>query len=364
MRIDYVVYGDAYRIDGVTKKIRAQVSHWEGAGHDVRVVFVSYAPEDPDAQQALASEVFTFSGRGERVTATIAAARAVRSRRPDVIYMRYDFFSPPVTPMVWPVPVVVEINTDDRKEYVLYGRAIRLYNVAHRALTIPLAAGFVCVTRELMLGLGAHADGTPVAVIANGVDTDDLAPDPRSQVREAGPTRFVMLIGASPPPIWNGVDRVRELALALPEAQFDLIGIGNDLDAVGFPPNVTTHPRLALDAYRPLLDRATAALGPLALYRKGLDEACPLKVREYLLHGLPVLTSHRDTDFLDEKPWYIHRIPNHDAPLAEEAEGIRAWLSSVQTRRVPAAVADRLSVDAKEKNRLAFFEHVIAPSSA
>jgi hypothetical protein len=175
-----------------------------------------------------------------------------------------------------------------------------------------------------------------------------------------GGRRAVMLIGASPVPSWNGVDRVIGLAEALPEVEFDLVGPVLASDLGRRPPNVHLHGMLPTAGYAPLLARASVALGPLALYRKGMSEACPLKVREYLLHGLPVLTSHEDTDFIGQEPWFIRRVANADGDLRAEVPAIRDWLDDVGGRRVPReAVLPRLGTDAKERKRLAFFRHVL-----
>jgi glycosyltransferase involved in cell wall biosynthesis len=45
-------------------------------------------------------------------------------------------------------------------------------------------------------------------------------------------------------------------------------------------------------------------IGTLALERKGMKEACPLKVREYLASGLPVYAGHQDGALPDDFPFY------------------------------------------------------------
>jgi hypothetical protein len=268
-------------------------------------------------------------------------------------------------PVLWPTPVVVEINSDDRRETALYGRRIWLYNEVHRLATLPIAAGFVCVTHELARTLGRLGRGRPTAVIANGIETLALPDCDAAMAGSANGSgdRAVMLIGSSPVPSWNGVDRVLGLAEAMPEMEFDLVGPLLSADLGHRPPNVHLHGMLPLAGYAPLLARANFALGPLALYRKGMSEACPLKVREYLLHGLPVLTSHEDTDFIGQDPWFIRRLTNADGDVRAEVPAIRGWLDDVGGRRVPReAVLPRLGTDAKERERLAFFRHVLERS--
>ena len=55
-----------------------------------------------------------------------------------------------------------------------------------------------------------------------------------------------------------------------------------------------------------VIDCCDIGLSCLALDRKGMTDACPLKVREYLAYGLPVYMGHTDSAFPD-KFKYIYR---------------------------------------------------------
>ena len=113
MRIAYVCYVDAYRDDGVLRKIRSQVAHWRAAGHAVDLLCLSRAGSDPPAIEAA---VFPFRSPWERARATLALERAARRLRPDVVYLRYDVFLPPPLRLARRVSTVIEINTDDQAE--------------------------------------------------------------------------------------------------------------------------------------------------------------------------------------------------------------------------------------------------------
>jgi hypothetical protein len=84
-------------------------------------------------------------------------------------------------------------------------------------------------------------------------------------------------------------------------------------------------------------------------------EACPLKVREYLALGLPVIGAYRDTDIPDESEYFL-RLPNDAAPLAPHRETIAAWIDRWRGRRVPRAAIAHFDHLAKEKRRLGFLE--------
>jgi hypothetical protein len=56
------------------------------------------------------------------------------------------------------------------------------------------------------------------------------------------------------------------------------------------------------------------AISSLAVYKKNLNEATPLKSREYLLRGIPFIYGYKDTDITSrEIDKYLFRVPNDDS---------------------------------------------------
>lgn len=313
MRLAYLCYWDLESGDGVARKIAGQVRLWRESGHEVEVAAIR---------------------PGRRREETRDAVETVEAAVPDLVYVRYDLFLPAVWRLARRVPAVVELNSDDRAEMRLRGAGARAYNRLNRRRLLGAVRGTVCVTREL-----AHGVREPVAVIANGADPASVPslPAPANERPRA-------VFAGSPGLPWHGVDRLLDLARALPGVDFDLVGP----QAEGAPANVTQHGTLAGEAYWAVLGRADVAVGSLALERAGLREGSPLKVREYLLAGLPSVIGYEDTDF-PELPWYLAR---HESPAA-----FGAFLERVRGRRVPRdEVEPRVSSRAKEERRLAFFE--------
>lgn len=361
MRIAYACYASAFVPDGVNNKIRAQLAWWRRAGHEAELFCLSPEPSTIGAEPVLAGHVFTFSGLRSRIGATLGIAQAVRRFAPDVIYLRQDIFVPPVWADFGSVPLVVEINTDDRGE-PLSGRVLgRLYHELTRGLTLRAAAGIVCVTHELARSPRLTRYGTPTIVIGNGTESGEIEPLPPA--RPARPAA-AMLIGYQGP--WTGVDKAIALARALPEMDLHLIGADVSAGRQTLPSNVILQGSLSRSAYREVLADVDFGIGPLALHRIGMAEASPLKVREYLLHGLPVLTAHCDTDFLDEDPWFLLRLSNTEDNVERNLPAIRAWIDSVHGRRVPrAAVIDRVANEGKESVRVDFLDGLVhAPPGA
>lgn len=355
MRIAYACYVSAFKDDGVNKKIRAQIDYWRRAGHETELFCLSPEPGTGVAEPALDGHVFTFSGLRWRIAATVALARAVRRFAPDVVYARFDIFVPPVWAAMGSVPMAFEINTDDRGEPLSERVFGRLYHELTRGLTLRAAAGIVCVTHELARSRRFACYGKPIIVIANGAESGEIEPLPPA--RSTRPTG-AMLIGYKGP--WTGVDKALALARALPEMDLHFVGADVVAETQSLPPNVILHGSLSRGAYRDVLAGADFGIGPLALHRIGMAEASPLKVREYLLHGLPVLTAHHDTDFLNENPWFLLRLPNSDDNVEHDLPAIRAWIGAVQGRRVPRAeVIGRLALEGKELARLEFLRRLV-----
>lgn len=354
MRIAYAGYLAAYTVDGVNDKVTAQIAEWTAMGHEVELFCLAPLPPDGTREPYVPGVIFPFRGARGRTKATVALARAIRLRSPDVVYLRYDLFLPPLAPCLWPLPIVIEINTDDRRETRLDGWAGWLYNEVTRGITFRASAGLICVTHELARARSVARFGKPTVVIGNAGRPATTAEVPaRADHRLAG----VMLVGYMAE--WAGVDKLHVLAEAFPDVDVHVVGEVGEQPQPAFA-NLHFHGRLEREEYQRILALCDFGIGPLALYRKGMDEASPLKVREYLSHGLPVLLAHDDTDFPGPLPWYLLQITNDEGNVASAREEISAWIGSVAGRRVPRdEVTARIGIGAKEERRMLFLERVV-----
>ncbi|MEO5959892.1 MAG: glycosyltransferase family 4 protein [Opitutaceae bacterium] len=357
MRIAYLgQMADVSTENGISKKIRGQALHWMQAGHEVR--YFSLVPTT-QAWRGLAPVTAELVARGGsllRPWRSLELARRMRTWRPDVIYFRYAYHSAGLPALFREIPTVAEINSDDLTEYPLtLSRAKLAYHRATRRRLLRTIAGFVPVTHEL--GERFAGFGRPAEVIANGID---LAGFPALPPPDAhGPLRLIFVGSAGSP--WHGLERVAELARMFPEVTVDVVG-RHAPDAIAAP-NLRFHGPLLQPRYEPLLRAATAAIGTMASYIKRMDEGCPLKVREYLAAGLPVVAGYRDTDVPDSADYFL-RLPNDNAPLAPHRERVAAWLERWRGRRVPRASVSYLDHSVKETRRLAFLHRFVRPANA
>jgi glycosyltransferase involved in cell wall biosynthesis len=361
MRIAYLgQMADVATENGISKKIRMQAAAWIAAGHPVRYFALTPTTAVWPGLTPLQTEVIRRGAGLVRAVRSHELCRRIRAWRPDIIYFRYAHHSPGLPALFHAVPAAAEINSDDTVEYALtLSGPKRLYHRLTRERILRAVRAFIPVTHELAARFAGFEK--PSEVIGNSFDFAEFPPLPPPC--EAQGRRLVFV--GSPGTPWHGLDRVGAIAALFPEVAIDVVGCAEDdwraAGAGAVPANVIFHGTLSHDRYLPLLHAATAALGTLGLYRKGMDEACPLKVREYLALGLPVIAGYQDTDVPPEADYYL-RLPNNADALAPWRERIAAFLQHWQGRRVARASVAHLDTGVKEARRLAFMEKILASS--
>ncbi len=360
MRIAYVsLHWPRTRHSGVGKKLNRQIESWQAAGHEARL-FMHTSRYEP-AADLVPAEVIPYDSSGG-LRAELARSRAarrlvdaVRAYRPDVIYLRLAMYVYPVHRLARIAPLVGEVNTNDLTQHEELGKLYALYNRLTRGILLRRLDGLAAVSRELAEAPAFAAFRKPTRVIANGIDLQQFDPLPapaNSQPR-------LVFIG-SPGYVWHGADKLVSLARLLPEIQFDVIGYETLPAAEPVPSNLHLHGYLTADEYRRILAQADAAISSLGLHRIGLQEASPLKSRECLAYGLPLILAYRDTDLHDLDCDFLLRIPNTEDNVQTHAEAIRDFAYRMRGRRVDRAAIAAIDQAHKEAERLAFFQEAIA----
>ena len=355
MRIAYLVHRTDGTASGVIRKIRSQAKQWVTQGAVVRIFLLCRAGQERLRETLRVDGVdvvpHAYSSHPERMRSTSELATAIRRWKPNVVYRRYDLFYPAFDRLAESIPTVVEVNTDDIAEYRLGSGARRWYNRLTRSRVFSRASGLVFVSGELAKREHFARYGKPSLVMGNGLDLRNVAPSEAP----CNPTPRLIFIGA-PGLTWHGVDKILWLAEQLPDWHFDLIGAGAGGDPL--PANVVAHGLLEPSDYQTLMLHADVAFGTLALHRKAMDEASPLKVREYLANGIPTVIGYRDTDFPKPKPFLL-QIPNTDNNVRESFREIVSFCERWKGRRVSRDEILHIATELKEERRLAFFEQII-----
>ena len=345
---------------GVGNKINSQISIWKSLGHSVTLF--SLTPEPvlaiPEVEQFFfkpSLNVPVLKTLTREISRSLGLAKlisAVRRYRPDVIYFRFGLFTLPLQELFKVAPVVLEVNSNDRAEYRSKGLFFYWLNRITRGLIFSRCAGWVASSHELA---NLETSGKPVCVISNGIELDKYQPIPAPH--NSSPA--LALVG-SPGMSWHGVDKLFPLAERYPDLGIHIIGYRREDFREPVPDNVHLHGYLEPEQVRKVLTGVDTVFGTLALYRKKMEEASPLKVREALAYGIPVILGYYDTDLSDIDSDLFYFMPNTETNVLDHAQAIHEFAVRVMGRRVERdMVLSRIDQRRKEETRLQFFNAVI-----
>jgi hypothetical protein len=223
--------------------------------------------------------------------------------------------------------------------------------------------GGICVSHEIQSFEKKRFSRYKSAVIANGASRIFIqqvkAPAFNNELRVA------MLIGSDA--VWHGYERlidglkVSDIPVKI---HLDIIGIEKPVGFQGAGLNdhiVQWHGPKSVDELRLLLQDCHLAAGTLALFKKSMQEASPLKVRECLMMGLPMILGYYDTDVSADIRFtpYLFAVENKSEPI--NWKNVVAFYSKLaeddQHRRKLAELASNaLSMDSKAYQYINFIE--------
>jgi len=364
MRIAYIAtqLENLHIRGGIGGKIAGQMQMWRKQGHEALL----FAPS-PDEIHAEYTEAFQYGSAtnvpvlrsfDRTLSRSRAASRlieAVRNYQPDLIYLRYGRYIPPLERIFRFALVIIEINTDDINEGRHYGPFLYWSNRFTRSLFLKNAAGLIAVSHEIAELPANKKYGKPIHVISNGIDLEQYGPLPPPK----NDTPVITLV-AKPNSAWHGVDKLIHLAERCTDLTINIVGYAAEDIRGPIPSNVHPWGFLHREQVKEILGKTDLACGTLALHRKQMQEASPLKVREAAAHGIPLLLGYRDTDLSDLETECLLQIPNVEDNVELYAEQIHSFAYQMRGRRLDRdAVASRIDQRNKEEARLAFFEQII-----
>ena len=365
MRIAYVsLHWPRTKNTGVGKKIQNQIETWRKLGHEARM-FMHTARYEP-ASELLDADVFLYELRDRirtelgRVHAAGATVQAVAAYQPDIIYLRYGIYAYPAHRLMGIAPVVEEINTNDLTQHEDLGWLYSTYNRLTRGIFLQRVHGLVSVSRELADAPAFAVYNRPTCVISNGISLGEIRPLPPPS--NATP-RLAFI--ATPDYYWHGIDKLISLADRFSDLVIDLIGYDHIPGVQKLPENMVLHGFLNTPEYVTVLKNADVALGTLALHRKAMEEACPLKTRECLAYGLPMILPYVDTDLDDLECDFLLKIPNKEDNIQTHGEAIHAFAYKMRGVRADRSMLEpRIDALHKEEVRLKFFDQILSHEHA
>ncbi len=346
IRVAYVVHHDVGQTNGVVRKFAAQMRAWKEMRVEVCLFAATPSGRVTSLLDDLAVEAFPRTeGRFRQVR---RLSDAVGKWQPDLIYLRFGTYYWSLARLMRRTPTVLELNTNDIEEYRVSLSPLKyLYHRLFRGRMITAADAAVAVTSEVAKGCDL-----PTTVIANGISLADY------QVLQPVHTdRLRGVFMGSPGLEWHGVDKVMQAAGELSQWHFDIIGCEME-PGIPAPSNMTWHGLLGRKEYEKVIAQADVAFGTLALHRKGMNCACPLKVREYLAFGLPVVIGYSDEDFPMPEDFLL-QLPNTEANVVTHLGEIDEFGRSWRGRRVPRPAVEQIDVGHKERARVELFKSVL-----
>jgi len=176
--------------------------------------------------------------------------------------------------------------------------------------------GLVAVTQEIADYQIARSssDDMPVFIYPNGIRYLDSEPNGVLLQRFENPQ---LLFVASQFVNWHGLDILFDAVQKSNELlTINVVGKLDDeqIDTLKKDSRFIVHGMLEQDALNSLAAKCDLGLGSFGFHRKSMRQACTLKVREYLLAGLPVYSGQQDV-FDDSVTFYKYGTCNIDSIL-------------------------------------------------
>lgn len=268
-----------------------------------------------------------------------AVHEVLKHRRVDLLYLRYmPTFGNSLRSLRelkrQGGKLVVEFPTYPRmleNRRSILRRPVFVYTDRILARISPLVDMFTVIGQPC----GGMVEGRPAMNIENGVDVLSL---PIHQPNPQNPE--VNLLGLASMMQSHGYDRVIQ-AMANYQGSysvnFHLVGGSGDgalvkwkrlAEDLGLSERVFFHGPLYGEAQTAIVDACDVGIGALAMFRFGLENGMPLKLREYMARGIPFVYAAQDP-LIPEDARYCLRVA-HDESLLDMEEIVNFALAAKQ----------------------------------
>lgn len=210
--------------------------------------------------------------------------------------------------------VFSELKTGYGNDSSYYGRFNERNEVRYLPKMIRMAKGVICITNEIKDFIKPYNPN--ILIIGNSSENIISAIKTRTWKK----IRFVLLVGADT--YWQGIERlIASINNLKPEIKekFEVTISGpkklSDKYGAKSPENVNFSNSTNESQLEQLLTQSDIGLTTLALYKKEMNEAAPLKTRDYLRAGLPIVLAYNDTDVdeINELSPFVYKIANNSS---------------------------------------------------
>lgn len=334
---------DPSRGSGLWDRLTERLKVWDGLGVRAEVAVCTSPDTTLKGMQLPGPHRLHLLTARSSALATRHIPQWVDEVAPDVVYARLSLPWPAFARAAKRAPLVLEVHSNPRVE--LKYRPLR-YRAVSRLFTravLARASGFVFVDPELTNSPTFARHGLPSVCVPNGIDlTGGRTPAPLTDGQRP---RVVLVTGADEP--WQGIPKFEQLAQAIPEFEFHLIGSQVSSS------HLVVHPPLRGAEYVDLVASMHVGVGSLELEAVGRREPSSLKVREYLRHRLPIAIAHDDPDLDDADPT-LHNFGYGFSVTPAVAERFRAFVVRTAGKPCTDALRDSVGLLPKEQARIDF----------
>ena len=361
MKILYLLSHDIYLNDGVTKKVESQTITWSKYGHQIKVFNILLKSNIQDGKTSLRAEIFF---RRNPLSCSKYFQKEVNKFNPDIIYFRFEPYKPFFVKLFRQYSTVFELNTDDVAEQRMeakqnYKKLIRyIFNSMTRNLILKYAKGFVGVTNEICNSPHYKKYNVPSITIPNSINLDNYKV---LKVKNEHKKPQVLFMG-KPGFEWHGIDKIIKLASnTIDELDFHIVGYESPYETK-LSPNIHFYGFIPKDKYIKIIEQCDVGIASSAFHRIPISEASPLKVREYLTYGLPVILPYKDTMLAQDINHYewILELPNNEDNLLGNKDIIINFCRKMKDVVLyKKDIETLISSDLLEMRKLSFFEKIL-----
>ena len=221
--------------------------------------------------------------------------------------------------------MILEHHTKEKEELKVTGDIRLVFEITLGGSWIRSFHALTAVTPEIV-DYEVHRSGFsgPTGFFPNSIDLDNQsAPRETADDRADTPLQIIMVSTYFTP--WQGLDRILDqisTAGSLPPFDLHLVGrLSPELESrcKNFC-QITLHGTLDSEQVWNLYRNMDLGVGSLTISRKGLTQATPLKVREYLAAGLPVVLGYHDPAIPQDFPYVLYQEQFDFAKMLEFAQ--------------------------------------------
>lgn len=356
MKIAYLSSHPLNFNDGVVKKIVNQIDSWKNYGCEVIAFSTS-----KNNSCSIIENVKIYKVKSQFLNLFKLNKKLIddiNDFNPDIVYVRYDLWSMTYEKISRKYKCIIEVQTNDIEEYFAIFKSqktlksifIYFFFKISRAFFFKKSYAIVTVTRELSMLNQYTKFKKPIKFFSNAIDFKKIN---IVKVSNNAQKTSLFFMG-TPRNLWHGVDLLKKIAFQLPCYDFHIVGYdGKSTD------NCFYHGYLKQHEYIEILKKCHICIGSLGLKRINMREGSPLKVREYLAMGYPVIINYKETAFLDLNKDFIFDIDDRDILSNSLKNDLIDFIENNKNRVVRRIEISEISSELVELKRLNFFKSIL-----